>query len=144
MILGIGMDLCEIERMGRAIKKPRFVDRVFTPAEGERIRAASDVRRAEVAAGLFAAKEAVAKALGTGFSGFGTADVEITPDAAGRPTCALHRGALDRARALCGGDAFRVWVSITHEKGMAGAVAVIESGVWRVESGVQVQIPEGI
>lgn len=127
MILGIGMDLCEIERMGRAIEKAHFVDRVFAPAEAERLRGASDVRRAEIAAGLFAAKEAVAKALGTGFCRFGTADVEITPDAAGCPRCALHGGALDRARALCGGDRFRVWVTVTHEKNLAAATAILET-----------------
>ena len=127
MILGIGLDLCDIERVRRAIERPRFVDRVYSPAEAERIRGASEVRRAQIAAGLFAAKEAVAKALGTGFDGFGTADIEIVPDAAGRPVCSLHEGALERARALCGGDGFSVWVSITHEKDMAAATAIIES-----------------
>ena len=125
MIAGIGLDLCEIERMKRAIQRPHFVDRVFTAAEAGRIRAASEIRRGEIAAGLFAAKEAVAKSLGTGFSGFGPADIEITPDAAGRPCCALRRGALERARSLCGGG-FSVWVSITHDGGMAAATAVIE------------------
>ena len=127
MIAGIGLDLCEIERMNKAVERSHFVDRVFTAAEAERIRAASDIRRGEIAAGLFAAKEAVAKALGTGFDGFGTADIEIVPDAAGRPVCSLHEGALERARALCGGDGFSVWVSITHEKDMAAATAIIES-----------------
>lgn len=127
MIRGVGLDLCEIERMGRAIEREHFVDRVFTPAEAERIRAASDIRRAEIAAGLFAAKEAVAKALATGFDGFGTADIEIIPDPAGRPICRLHKGALERAEALCGEGRCFVWVSITHEKGMAAATAIIES-----------------
>ena len=128
MILGIGLDLCQIERIGRAIERPHFLARVFAPAERERIEAAGEKRRAEIAAGLFAAKEAVAKALGTGFSGFGTADIEITPDDAGRPTCALHRGAADRLAALCGMEnTARVFVSITHENGMAAAVAVIEN-----------------
>ena len=129
MILGIGLDLCEIERMGRAIERGHFVDRVFTPAEAGRIRSASDIRRAEIAAGLFAAKEAVAKALGTGFDGFGTADIEIVPDPAGRPTCRLHKGAMERAEALCGEGRFSIWVSITHEKGMAAATAILECGV---------------
>ena len=108
MILGIGMDLCQIARMEKAIERPGFVERFYPPAEVERMRAASGARRAEIAAGLFAAKEAVAKALGTGFSG-----------------CALRRGALERARSLCGGG-FSVWVSITHDGGMAAATAVIE------------------
>jgi len=126
MIAGIGLDLCEIERMKKAIERPRFLERVFTAAEAERIRAASDIRRGEIAAGLFAAKEAVSKALGTGFAGVGTADIEITPDAAGCPRCALSGKAHDRARALCGGS-YVLWVSITHEAGMAAATAILES-----------------
>ena len=126
MILGIGLDLCEIERMKRAVEKPRFVDRVFTAAEAARIRAAAEGRAAEIAAGLFAAKEAVAKALGTGFAGFGPGDIEITPDIAGRPLCALYEGARARANALAGPYKPRIWESVTHEKGMAAATAVIE------------------
>lgn len=126
MILGIGLDLCEVERIKRAIGRARFVDRVFTTAEAARIRAAGETRAAEIAAGLFAAKEAVSKALGTGFAGFGPWDIEITPDGAGRPLCALRGGALARARALAAPNRPRVWVSVTHEKGMAAATAIIE------------------
>ena len=129
MILGVGLDRCEIERMKRAVDRPRFVERVYTPAEAGRIRAAAESRAAEIAAGLFAAKEAVAKALGTGFAGFGPGDIEIIPDLAGRPVCTLRGGALTRAATLCEGRAFRVWVSITHERGFAAATAIIECGV---------------
>ena len=128
MIIGIGLDLCEIARMERAIEKERFLQRIFTPKEAERIRSASGVRRGEIAAGAFAAKEAVAKALGTGFVGFGPDSIEILPDAHGRPTCTLH----NRARDLAGGA--RVLVTITHEKGFAAATAIIESLELRVES----------
>jgi len=127
MILGIGLDLCDIGRMERAIESDHFVDRVFTAAEADRLRRAAPPRRGQMAAGLFAAKEAVAKALGTGFDGFGPWDIEITPDASGRPVCALKDGALERARAL-GGDGMRVWVSITHEQGTAAATAIAEGG----------------
>lgn len=125
MIVGVGIDLCQIERMERAIEKPHFVARVFTAAEAGRIQAASGVRRAEIAAGLFAAKEAVAKALGTGFDGFGTASIEIVPDRSGRPVCHLTGGALDQARAIHA-DPERVWISITHEGGMAAATAILQ------------------
>ena len=128
MIRGVGMDLCDIERMEKAIERPRFLERVYTERERARILAANGTRRGEIAAGLFAAKEAVAKALGTGFSGFGPWDIEIAPDAAGRPLCRLSGGALQRAETLCG-KAPRVWVSITHENGMAAAMAILESGV---------------
>lgn len=124
--MGIGLDLCEIERLGRAVERPRFMERVFTPRERERIRAASGARKAEIAAGTFAAKEAVAKALGTGFSDFFTDAVEILPNADGRPECALTGGAKDRADRLCGADRWRVWVSITHDGGMAAANAILE------------------
>ena len=126
MILGIGLDLCEISRIQRAIEKEHFLARVFTDAEQARIRGASDIRRGEIAAGLFAAKEAVAKALGTGFVGFGTADIEIAPDALGRPQCALRGGAAARAEQLAGHSAYRMFVSITHEAGMAAATAILE------------------
>ena len=126
MIAGIGLDLCEIGRMKQAISRAHFVDRVFTPAEADRIRASSQLRAAEIAAGLFAAKEAVSKALGIGFAGCGPADIEITPDGRGCPRCTLRGKALERARALCGDD-FATWVSVTHESGMAAAMAVIEA-----------------
>ncbi len=126
MILGVGIDLCEIARMEAALEKPRFAERVFTPAERARLDAARGKRRAEVAAGLFAAKEAVAKALGTGFVGFGPWDVEIVPDPAGRPVCRLLNGAAARAAALVEGGEWTVHVSITHENGAAAAVAVAE------------------
>ena len=125
MILGLGTDLCQIERIERAIQRPRFLERVYTPSERERILTASPTRRCEIAAGLFAAKEAVSKALGTGFSGFGPAEVEIVPDGAGRPRCALSGGALHRADALS--PRWRVHVSITHEAGLAAATAILEA-----------------
>lgn len=141
MILGIGTDLCQISRIERAIEKPRFLERVFTPAERARIEAAAGARRGEIAAGTFAAKEAVAKALGTGFDGFFADAVEILPDAAGRPICTLSGGAFARAQALAQSPAndpqaraqaaddapFRVWLSITHDSGLAAATAVLEA-----------------
>lgn len=125
MILGIGIDLCAVGRIAEAIERPRFLERVYTEKERARILAASDVRRGELAAGLFAAKEAVAKALGTGFAGFGPADIEVVPDGAGRPCGTLRNGAEARARAMSSGT-YRLLVSVTHEAGMAAATAVLE------------------
>lgn len=121
VILGIGLDLCDIGRIEKAIEKERFLERVYTPGERERILAAGGARRGQIAAGTFAAKEAVAKALGTGFAGFGPDAVEILPDDNGRPACTLY----GRARALAG-DA-RVHVTVTHESGFAAATAIVES-----------------
>ncbi len=119
MILGIGTDLIDIERIERAIARPRFLERVFTEGERERIAA----RGADTAAGVFCAKEAVAKALGTGFRGFFTQDMEIGWDGLGRPIVLLHGGAKARLDAL-GGTA--VHISITHAAGFAQAFCVVE------------------
>ena len=70
---------------------------------------------------MFAAKEAVAKALGTGFTGFGFPDIEILADEKGRPVVNLYRGA-----ALLAEDA-SVHLSISHDGGLALAFAAIES-----------------
>ena len=126
MLIGLGVDLCEIARIEAAMERPRFLERMFTPAERARIGESQGARRGEIAAGMFAAKEAKAKALGTGFVGFGPWDVEVLPNAAGMPACKLTNGAAARLRALSGGAAAGVHVSITHEKGMAAAVAVAE------------------
>ncbi len=120
MIAGIGIDVADIARIEKALAHPRFPARAFT--EGERARISA--RGAKTAAGLFAAKEAVAKALGSGFDGFGLTDVEILWDDAGRPRCRLTGGAARRLDAIGGGSVF---VSITHDAGVAAAVAVIES-----------------
>ena len=58
---------------------------------------------------------------------------EVLPDALGRPCCALTGGALKRASELAGDGGFTLWLTITHEAGMAAATAIVEGGVWRVE-----------
>ncbi|MBQ6373113.1 MAG: holo-ACP synthase [Clostridia bacterium] len=125
MIHGNGIDLCEIRRIEAAIQNPHFLERVYTQRERERIDGAAGVRQGEIAAGLFAAKEAVAKALGTGFDGFGPQDIEITPGASGQPVCTLRDGAGARAAALAGAR-YRLFVSVTHEAGLAAAMAILE------------------
>lgn len=128
MIIGIGLDICEIKRIAGAIEGERFLARIYTNAERTRIENASDLRRGEIAAGLFAAKEAVAKALGTGFIGFGFGDIEIIPNVARQPECHLHGGAAVRFEQIGG---TRLFISITHEAGMAAATAIIEGGIER-------------
>ena len=80
-----------------------------------------EIKGGASAGGIFAAKEAVAKALGTGFVGFGFADVEILSDKKGKPVVRLHGDAAALVR-----DA-NVHLSISHDGGMAMAFAVIES-----------------
>ena len=111
----------DMQEMERACQKQHFVERVFTEDE----RAYLDAKgkgRAKSAAAMFAAKEAVAKALGTGFSsGVMPWQIEVTHDALGAPGVALHDAALARLGALGGA---RVMLSLTHEKETAAAFAV--------------------
>jgi len=120
MILGIGIDLIEIARVERALATARFSQRVYS----ERERAQIARRGAPTAAGYFAAKEAVAKALGTGFRGFMLWDIEIVPDENGKPAAILHRGAGARMGELGGRS---IHISITHTASHAAAVAVLSS-----------------
>ena len=119
MILGIGVDLIEVERIGKAVEKERFFQRVYCEEEREYI--ASHGK--QTAAGFFAAKEAVAKALGTGFTGFGPQAIVIVHDELGAPRVTLTGGALARFEAL-GGQ--RIHLSITHVEHNAAAFAIIE------------------
>jgi len=122
-MIGIGTDLCAVSRIAKAIEKEHFYQSVFL--EGERAYLSTRGRgKAESAAAMFAAKEAVAKALGTGFAkGVGVAMIEVTHDDLGAPGVLLHGGAKERLAAI-GGK--RVHLSLSHEGDMAMAFAVIE------------------
>lgn len=123
-VIGIGTDLCAVSRMERAIAREHFVNRVFL--EGERAYLHSRGRAAaQSAAAMFAAKEAVAKALGTGFSG-GVMPwtIEVTHSDAGAPGVALHGEAAAR---LTRAGGTRVLLSLTHEGDTALAFALIQA-----------------
>ena len=122
-IIGIGTDLCAVSRMERAIEREHFYARVFL--EGERAYLEKKGRtRAQSAAAMFAAKEAVAKALGTGFArGVMPWAIEVTHERSGAPGVRLHGEALARLAEIGGG---RVLLSLTHEGDTAMAFAVIE------------------
>lgn len=119
MIVGVGIDVIEIERIVRALeRRPRFAERCFTDAE-----AAYCLSRAFPAqhfAARFAAKEAVGKALGRGMTRW--REVEVIRGR-GAPTVALHGHYAEWAERL-GVD--RIHLSLTHSKGLASAVAVAE------------------
>lgn len=120
MIIGTGIDLIEVSRIERAVKKEAFLKRVFTDKEREGFKAAGhDILRI---AGCFAAKEAVSKALGTGFGLVGLRDIEILHESSGKPTANLYGSALKRLKDINGGS---VHISITHIKSYAAAIAVI-------------------
>ncbi len=129
MIVGIGSDLCEIERVERTIARfgERFIDRCFTQIEQRR----SDGRAARAAsyAKRFAAKEACAKALGTGLRrGVFWRDMGVVNLPSGQPTMRLTGGASERLRAILppGTEAF-IHLTITDEKAFAQAFVIIEA-----------------
>ena len=84
MILGIGVDIIEIDRIEKAIKKQnKFLEKIFTNKEIEYFQ--NRKMNIEVIAGNFAAKEAISKALGTGFRGISFLDIEVLRDELGKP-----------------------------------------------------------
>lgn len=118
MKLGSGIDTIEISRLDEinsAIRE-RFIQRVFTDKEIEQAR-----NRSDVLSGLFAAKEAVSKALGTGIGFVHWRDIEIVHLASGQPTVVLHGNAKTVADQL----GLKTWsVSISHDRDKAIAMAV--------------------
>lgn len=113
-----GIDLVEIERIEDAIARhgERFLDRVFTASERQ-----SCGGRVESLAARFAAKEAVAKALGSGLDGFSFLDIEITRAENGAPGLILHGVAAEKARQ----QGLAHWsISLSHTREHATAVAV--------------------
>ncbi len=129
MIVGIGTDLCDITRIADSLERfgDRFAHRCFTAVE----RARSDGRtgRAASYAKRFAAKEACAKALGTGIrDGVAWRDMGVVNLPSGKPTMALTGGAARRLAALMPpGHAPVIHLAITDEHPMAQAFVVIEA-----------------
>ena len=118
-IVGLGVDICEIARMERAISRhPTFRDRVFTPEEIAYCD--SKARPAESFAGRFAAREATIKALG-GYRGRRWQDISVTRHPSGAPAIRLDGNAKRRADAL---GITGVLITFTHEKTNAVAIAV--------------------
>jgi holo-[acyl-carrier protein] synthase len=113
-VSAIGLDLLEIDRLERALeRRPRLAQRLFT--EGERAYAADRVRPAQHLAARFCAKEAVAKALR--LTAWSWQDIEVVSGRDG-PRVLLH-GALATAHAV------DIDLSLSHTRGMAGAVALV-------------------
>lgn len=116
MIFGIGLDLTDIERIKKAVeKRETFPGRILTSNELELYNNTSSKRQIEFLAGRYAAKEAYAKALGTGIGKVGFLDIEIMPDELGRPVVTVSPFA---------GQAH---VSITHTDTVAAAQVVLEA-----------------
>jgi holo-[acyl-carrier protein] synthase len=127
MILGLGSDLIDIRRIEKTIERygDRFLDRIFT--ETERRRCDCRANRAASYARRYAAKEAAAKALGTGFRlGVFWRDLGVVNLPGGQPTILLTGGALKRLEAITPpGMAAQLNLTITDEPPMAQAVVII-------------------
>ena len=129
MILGIGSDITDVRRVAEVLERhsERFLDRVFTPVE----RAKSDrrARRAESYAKRFAAKEACAKALGTGLAqGVFWRDMGVVNLPSGRPTMNLTGGAKARLDAMTpAGHEARIDLTITDDGPLAQAFVIISA-----------------
>jgi holo-[acyl-carrier-protein] synthase len=123
VISGIGTDIVEIERIKQALGRhsERFLQRLLT--DSEQLYWEERGSRAETLAGFWAAKEAIAKALGTGFREFALRDIVISHDEYGKPEVRLFSG----AKACADGQAIeRVLVTISHSDQYAVAFALVE------------------
>jgi holo-[acyl-carrier protein] synthase len=115
VIVGVGIDVCDISRFGASLSRtPGLRDRLFTPAEATRPLASLAAR--------FAAKEALAKALGAPV-GMSWHDAEIVNESSGRPLLSMRGSVLAQASAL---GVVSVHVSLSHDAGIASAVVVLE------------------
>jgi holo-[acyl-carrier protein] synthase len=124
MILGIGSDLAEVERIGKSVERfgERFLTRIYTAQE--RAYAMRKANWAERLAARFAAKEAGMKAIGTGLTGgVSWQHFEVANEPSGRPTLRLHGVALQVANAM---GVKRISVSLTHTRTMGFAVVILE------------------
>lgn len=117
MKISLGTDICEVARIEKSLQIPRFTKKIFTEKEREYIY--SKKCPAEIAAGRFCAKEAFAKALGTGIRGFEFTDIEILNDSLGCPFITVY----GKAKELLGNST--ATVSISHTEGYATATVII-------------------
>jgi holo-[acyl-carrier protein] synthase len=116
LIVGLGIDVCDVSRFAAAVqRRPGIVQRLFTPAEAERPVASQAAR--------FAAKEALAKALGAP-SGMSWLDAEVLTDDTGRPSFRIVGTVAARASEL---GVATIHVSLSHDAGIASAVVVCEA-----------------
>lgn len=122
MIVGIGTDIIEIDRVVRACEKPAFLKKCFTEQERQLVR-----QRPGRAAVNFAAKEAVSKVLGTGFREYTPKEIEVLRDELGAPYVILHGNALKRAEEM---GIKKISLSLSDSKQYAVAFAVGEGDTY--------------
>lgn len=122
MIVGLGMDVCQITRMEPLLKDGRFLARYFSQEEQQYIQDKGAMGPASMA-GIFAAKEALVKALGTGFTDTRLCDIVVLHDKFGAPYFDL-RG--EFALHVSQRSITNLHLTITHDGGVAAAVAIAE------------------
>lgn len=121
MIIGIGIDIIEINRIEKVINRTSsFLEKSFTHNEIEYFKLKG--LKSNTIAGNFAAKEAISKAIGIGFRGFGLKDIEVLRDELGKPIVNLS----NKVYKLLDQEEFTIHVSISHSKENAIAYAVME------------------
>ena len=121
MIVGIGNDIIEIERIEKAISKEGFKNKVYTQRELENIEKRGN--RTETYAGIFSAKEAISKAIGTGVREFSLTDLEILNDDLGKPYVVVSEK-LDKILKAKKED-YQIEISISHSRKYATEMAII-------------------
>lgn len=122
LIIGIGNDIVEIERIKKAMENVRFIERVFTQKEIE-ILEKKGVNKYSSYAGRFCAKEAVAKSFGTGIRDFNFTDIEILNDEFGKPYVIFYNSLIEKNRNK------KISISISHSKEYATAIAILEEEI---------------
>ena len=121
MIVGIGNDIIEIERVEKAISKEGFIAKIYTQREIENIIKRGN--RTETYAGIFSAKEAISKAIGTGVREFALTDLEILNDHLGKPYVIVSdklKKIIQRKK-----ENYQIEIAISHSKKYATAMAII-------------------
>lgn len=129
MIIGIGHDITELSRIEKVINGAsgdRFLRRILTEQEYDTLLSTvGQQRKVEYVAGRFAVKESVSKAFGCGIGRLlGFQDMNVTRSDSGKPNCIISKASLDKLG--YSHDQLNVHVSITHERKLASAFAVIE------------------
>lgn len=123
MILGIGIDIIEIDRIAEKIHKTNgILEKIFSPGE---IKYCEKMKnREQHYAGRFAAKEAFLKAAGEGiFSGLSLCEIEITNEASGKPYFTFYGKTLEKVQAM---NISKIHLTLTHLKETAAAFVIIE------------------
>ncbi|MGB1361097.1 MAG: holo-ACP synthase [Alphaproteobacteria bacterium] len=128
MIIGIGTDITSVKRIEQSLEKygDKFLSKYFTEEEISYANKKTNI--AEPIAAAWAAKEAVAKALGTGIRGDITmSSISLIRNELGAPSISLSGGALKHIETLSNGKNYRINVSLSHDAGVACGFVVIEA-----------------